>query len=228
MQQKTISRAEKLLSAPIKAIIILIFAICLIQLLRETTLLSEGLNRDAQNQSVFDPNWAERIELPGLLNFYKVSEYLYRGGQPTKEGFKQLEKRGIKTIINLRANHTDKDDIADCNFLYLDIPVKAWRPRDKQIIQFLQIVTDKTKQPVFVHCQHGSDRTGLVCAAYRIFAEGWSKQQAVEEMTKGPYGFHRIWKNLARYIERLNAAKIQQIIKKQEETKTRSVDILSY
>jgi protein tyrosine phosphatase (PTP) superfamily phosphohydrolase (DUF442 family) len=41
--------------------------------------------------------------------------------------------------------------------------MKAWHPEEKEIVKFLKTVTDKTKTPVFVHCQHGADRTGLMC-----------------------------------------------------------------
>jgi len=53
--------------------------------------------------------WAERIELPGLLNLHKVSDDLYRGAQPTAEGMKQLEKLGVKKVLNLRCLRSDRN-----------------------------------------------------------------------------------------------------------------------
>ena len=38
----------------------------------------------------------------GVSNFHKVNDNLYRGGQPTAEGFKALAHLGIKTIVDLR------------------------------------------------------------------------------------------------------------------------------
>ncbi|GAF98053.1 unnamed protein product, partial [marine sediment metagenome] len=35
--------------------------------------------------------WATAIERPGLPNFHKVSDSLYRGAQPTAEGFRELK-----------------------------------------------------------------------------------------------------------------------------------------
>jgi protein-tyrosine phosphatase len=40
-----------------------------------------------------------------------------------------------------------------------------------------------------VHCEHGVDRTGIVCAAYRITRQGWTVEKAVSEMYS--LGFHR-------------------------------------
>ena len=39
---------------------------------------------------------------PNLPNFQKVDEHVYRGAQPTDEGFRELAKLGIKTIVDLR------------------------------------------------------------------------------------------------------------------------------
>src|SRR3954453_13044675 len=38
----------------------------------------------------------------GVGNFHQVSEHVYRGAQPTDEGFKNLAKLGVKTVIDLR------------------------------------------------------------------------------------------------------------------------------
>jgi protein tyrosine phosphatase (PTP) superfamily phosphohydrolase (DUF442 family) len=38
-----------------------------------------------------------------LPHFFRVDNQLYRGGQPTLEGFHRLAARGVKTIISLRA-----------------------------------------------------------------------------------------------------------------------------
>ncbi|MCK5172282.1 MAG: dual specificity protein phosphatase family protein [Planctomycetes bacterium] len=65
--------------------------------------------------------------------------------------------------------------------------------------------------PVFVHCRHGADRTGTACAVYRIAVEGWSKAEAIEEMTKGGFDFHGIYKNLVDYIEELDMDKISSL-----------------
>ena len=37
-----------------------------------------------------------------LPNFHKINENLFRGGQPTAEGIKQLAELGIKTIVTFR------------------------------------------------------------------------------------------------------------------------------
>jgi protein tyrosine/serine phosphatase len=46
---------------------------------------------------------------------------------------------------------------------------------------------------VLVHCWHGSDRTGIVVAAYRIVFEGLSVQEAEAELRADTYGHHEFW-----------------------------------
>jgi len=96
--------------------------------------------------------------------------------------------------------------------VYEHIYMKPWHPEDKEIIRFLQIVTDESNHPVFVHCQRGADRTGTMCAIYRIIVQGWGKQQAIEEMTKGGFGFNKFYINLIKYTEQLDTEKIKQSV----------------
>ena len=147
---------------------------------------------------------AEKIELSGCGNLYKVSDALYRGEQPTDEGFKELEKIGIKTVVNLRSLHSDRDELEGTTLAYEHIRMEAWDPEHDEVEAFLKIVTDSEKQPVFVHCLHGADRTGTMVAVYRIVIEGWENEKAINEMRKGPFGFHKVFKGLPEFLEKLD------------------------
>ena len=153
---------------------------------------------------------AEKLELPGCGNLYKVSATLYRGEQPTSEGFKELEKIGIKTVVNLRSLHSDRDELEDTKLAYEHIRMEAWDPEQEEMERFLKIAADPTKQPVFVHCLHGADRTGTMVAVFRIVVEGWDKEKALEEMKNGPFGFHEVFQGLPEFIEELDAEKLQR------------------
>lgn len=156
------------------------------------------------------PDWAKPVEKTGCPNLHKVSDTLYRGAQPTKDGMRNLERMGIKTVINLRSFHTDADELTGTKLRGEHLWVKAWHPEDKEVVAFLKIVTDTNATPVFVHCQHGADRTGTMCAIYRIAIQGWTKEQAVEEMTKGGFGYHTVWKNLIQYLNDLDIPAIKK------------------
>ena len=158
-----------------------------------------------------DPNWAVAVEMEGVPNLHKVSAQLYRSAQPTATGMKNLKTMGVKTILNLRSFHSDRDEIKDLDLGYEHLTMKAWHPEKKEVAAFLRIVSDPNKLPVLVHCQHGADRTGTLCAIYRIVVQGWSKEKAIQEMTDGDYGFHRVWKNLPVWIENLDTEKMQRL-----------------
>jgi len=148
--------------------------------------------------------WAQPVELPGCPNLHKVSEDLYRGAQPTAEGMRHLKELGIKTIVNLRSFNSDRDEMGDLQFNYEHIDVKAWHAEDEDVVRFLKIVSDRSNSPFFVHCEHGADRTGMMCAVYRIAVQDWSEEEALKEMRDGGYGFHGVWQNLVRYINNLD------------------------
>lgn len=171
---------------------------------------NNDVNTSTSSVPLTNRQWAADVNIEGVPNCHKVSEDLYRGAQPSEEGMKQLEKFGIKTVVNLRAFHSDRDELKDANLSGEHISVKTWHPEDEDVVRFLKIVTDKSRTPVFVHCQYGADRTGTMCAIYRIAVQGWSKDEAIEEMTKGNFGFHEIWDNLVEYIRGLDIEKIKQ------------------
>jgi protein tyrosine phosphatase (PTP) superfamily phosphohydrolase (DUF442 family) len=165
-------------------------------------------------QSVRDENaasagkWAERLDLAGVANLHKVSDDLYRGAQPSAEGMRELKELGIKTIINLRLSHSDRDEIGDTGLDYEHIEMEPWDADDDEVVGFLKIVTDANRTPVFVHCRRGADRTGMMCAVYRIVVQGWSKDEAIEEMTEGGFGFYSGWQNIIEYVHRLDVNEI--------------------
>jgi protein tyrosine/serine phosphatase len=149
-------------------------------------------------------DWATKIEKKGLPNFFRVSDTLYRGAQPTKEGFSELKQMGIKTIVNLREYHTDQRFINGMGFNYFQIPTATSKPIKDQYQRFLDIVSNPDLQPVFVHCQHGADRTGTAVALYRITVQKWNTEEAIRELQQGGYGYHSIYKEIIRFIRNYN------------------------
>lgn len=154
--------------------------------------------------------WAQPIRMEGVPNLYKVSDSLYRSAQPTAQGMRNLKKMGVQTIVNLRSFHTDRDEIGKTGLACEHIHMKAWHPEEEDIVRFLRIVTRPERSPILVHCQHGADRTGTMCAVYRIAIQGWTKEEAIKEMTEGGFGFHEVWANIAPWIDKLDIGQIKR------------------
>lgn len=168
-----------------------------------------GMNDTRTSDHRAASTWAEAMTLPGVPNLHRVSESLYRGAQPTAQGMEQLHQLGIKTIVNLRSFHSDRDELGTLALAYEHITMKTWHAEDKEVVRFLRIVTDESRTPVFVHCQRGADRTGTLCALYRVVVQGWTKDQAIVEMTQGGFGFYEGWQNLIEYVRHLDIEPIK-------------------
>lgn len=126
---------------------------------------------------------ARYAELP---NFHQVNPQLYRGAQPRAGGIRKLAELGIKTIINLRGEdeHTqaERREAEALGLRYFAVPLPGLhRPSDQQVERVLSLINAAENQPVFVHCHHGEDRTGLIIAVYRITHDGWTGEQAKTE-----------------------------------------------
>lgn len=157
-------------------------------------------------------NWAPPVQVEGAPNLHKVSDLLYRCAQPTAAGFKELEKLGIRTVVNLRSEHSDKNMLTGTNLKYYEIPSKATRVQEADLLKFLQIVTNPEEGPYLVHCHHGADRTGLFVAVYRIVVQGWSREEAIREMQRGGFGFHNTYTNIVKYLQTFDPEKFRRAL----------------
>jgi protein tyrosine/serine phosphatase len=148
----------------------------------------------------------------GVLNFARVSDGLYRGGQPSAESFAKLKAMGVRTVVSLRTFNTDRRLLEGLGLKYLHISFKAGHPETEDVLEFLKTVEDPANRPVFVHCKWGTDRSGMMTAVYRIVVEGWSKEQALQEMHA--MGFNEGWDPISDFLERLDAAALKERLRK--------------
>jgi protein tyrosine/serine phosphatase len=155
-------------------------------------------------------SWAVPVAAPGLENFNKVTGNLYRSGQPGTEGYRELQRRGVKTVINLRDNHDDKDEARGTKLRLVRVEMDSWDIEDRDVARVLAMLRRKEDGPFLVHCWHGSDRTGVICAMYRMVEQRWSREEAIHELRDGGYGFHRVWKNIIRYLEGVDLEKVRR------------------
>lgn len=138
-----------------------------------------------------------------LPNFHEVHPFLYRGGQPTEAGLKKLKEMGITTIIDLRGSpemvFDERKAATALGLKCINLPMSSKAPTKEQVRTFLETVEEAQKQPdkskVFVHCAHGSDRTGCMVGLWRVTHDGWNYDQAYKEMRR--YWFTPKFTNLS-------------------------------
>jgi protein tyrosine/serine phosphatase len=147
-------------------------------------------------------NWASPLNEPGLSNFYKVTTNLYRGAQPSAQGMKELKSMGVKTVLNLRSFHSDQHLVSSGDMKLARLHMKPWHAEDEDVVAFLKIASNTNNLPLFVHCQRGADRTGMICAMYRVVICGWTKEDAIKEMKEGGFHFNPGWENLVDYVNK--------------------------
>ena len=139
---------------------------------------------------------------PGVGNVGKVarrddpSAFFFRGNQPTEQGIVSMKRRGVKTVINLRADFDPREErwvrAAGMDYLLIKTTCNDIQPLEIATFmgQMRQFQRDPDRWPVFVHCRYGCDRTGLYVAVWRIAEEGWSREEAIDELMS--YGHNRI------------------------------------
>jgi tyrosine-protein phosphatase SIW14 len=132
-------------------------------------------------------------EVP-IRNFHTVHEGLMRGGQPTHAGYQWLADNGVKTVVSFRYGpriiSAERHACQSVGMQFVSIPLNYWTLPDQRVIDsFLALIDDPAKRPIYVHCFHGSDRTGLLMAIHRMARDGWTFDQAYNEMKA--CGFHR-------------------------------------
>jgi protein tyrosine phosphatase (PTP) superfamily phosphohydrolase (DUF442 family) len=150
-------------------------------------------------------NWAEAIDGgEDLPNLFKIDEGFYRGAQPRNDGIRRLQEMGIRTVVSFRTSHSDRKESERSGLDYVRLPMHPWDVDENEVIEFLSVAIDPERRPVFVHCYHGSDRTGMMTAVYRVVVQGWSKGEAIDEMKNGGFGFHKSFQNMIDYIEDLD------------------------
>ena len=138
----------------------------------------------------------------GIRNYSQVTPNLSRGGQPTPRGIEELANLGVVTIVNLRPVGHRKL----VGEQHASMPLSNWfAPSEEQVTRILDIINDPSRQPVFVHCQRGADRTGTIVAIYRIMHDCWTDEEALREARKHGMGWWQV--HMRRFVRRWYQAK---------------------
>jgi protein tyrosine phosphatase (PTP) superfamily phosphohydrolase (DUF442 family) len=91
---------------------------------------------------------------------------------------------GIRSVIDLRTFEDDAEGIEaerraleDSDVAYLHLPT-GHEPDEETVLRFLNFVGNPANRPALVHCYHGTGRSVLFGALYRIEFENWDNEKA--------------------------------------------------
>jgi protein tyrosine/serine phosphatase len=147
---------------------------------------------------------AQPLTIP-ITAFRTVSDGIYRGARPLHAGMEALAQQlAIKTDLDLENDGSaiadEQKDAQALGIRMISLPMSGFfAPSDSTVNQALAILKDPANYPVFVHCQHGEDRTGLIVGLFRVEVQGMSPADAYAEMKAD--GFHPILLGLNHYFE---------------------------
>lgn len=152
--------------------------------------------------------WAAPVYAKHIKNFYKIDEKVYRSAQPDKKGFRELKTFGIRNVLSFRNYHSDEDG-EDAGLNLYRVKMKAGDITTEKVVEALRIIRN-SEGSVLIHCWHGSDRTGLVSALYRLVFQGWTKDEAIDELMHGGYGYHSLYKNIPEFVRQADIEEIRK------------------
>ena len=117
--------------------------------------------------------------MPGIDNFYQLSDKVYSGSAPEGEAsFAALKKLGIKTIISVDGAKPDVEMAKRYGLRYVHLPVGYDGVPAEQAVRLVKAV-ETLPGPFYVHCHHGLHRGPAGAAVICMGVENWSPEQAV-------------------------------------------------
>ncbi|RON18530.1 dual specificity protein phosphatase family protein [Pseudomonas frederiksbergensis] len=152
-------------------------------------------------------DWAQPVEVQ--YNLYQMSPTLYRSALPDSRAVPLLKKLKVATVINFLPE-SDSSWLSTPGITQIQLPYRTNHVDDADVLKALRTIQSaEAKGPVLMHCKHGSDRTGLMAAMYRVVVQGWSKEDALNEMTQGGFGDSTHFKDGVRYMMQANVDKLR-------------------
>jgi uncharacterized protein (TIGR01244 family) len=120
-----------------------------------------------------------------IEKFYKVSEQVATGGQPTSAQFIDLAREGYKTVICLREPGefdaaAEQKAATSRGLAYISIPVDKENPKPEEVDRFLAVLSHPNALPVFIHCATGN-RAAAFWMVRRVLVDRWQVADAEKE-----------------------------------------------
>ncbi|HEX2122423.1 MAG TPA: VanZ family protein [Thermoanaerobaculia bacterium] len=145
------------------------------------------------------------------MNFSAVDRAVYRGGRPSASQIAALRRDlHVRTIIRLNRGDATADRaaarLAGIRLIEIPIDPKKLGTSDVEtrgaVERAFAALSEPRNRPVYIHCDHGRDRTGFLIALYRARRQGWSLDAISRELDRHGHGFlmRRYLPNITRQL----------------------------
>ncbi len=138
-----------------------------------------------------EPEPATTSELKPPENFGVVVDgKIYRGAQPRGDNMQMLRDLGVKTVLKLNTSRADEEVAAarEAGLRLIHIPFDAETIGNAEtcndVAKALEIISDESNWPIYVHCSRGRDRAGYMIGLYRLEVQGWAWPNVDGELAK--------------------------------------------
>jgi len=133
------------------------------------------------------------------LNLHRVTPDYWRSAQPTPSQIRDMARRGVKTIINLRGGREfgswplERDVCESKGIELVEFSIRSrGAPDPKQMARAEEFFKSLT-YPVMAHCKSGADRAGFMATLYLIVHEKKPVNIAMKQLS-WRYGHFRFAK----------------------------------
>ena len=155
-------------------------------------------------------DWAQPVEVQ--YNLFQMSPTLYRSALPDGGAVPLLKSLKVATVINFLPE-ADSNWLSEPGINQMQLPYRTNHVDDADVLKTLRAIQSaEADGPVLMHCKHGSDRTGLMAAMYRVVVQGWSKEQALKEMTEGGFGDSQHFHDSVRYVMQADVDRLHEAL----------------
>lgn len=134
--------------------------------------------------------WAGYLQLTG--NIHEVEPgVLYRSAQLAPERLDSVIRgRHIRTVLNLRGAfpgtpwyEAEVASVRDAGAQLISLPMSATTQPDAALLASLVQTLRTAPRPILIHCNSGSDRTGLASALFELLEEGKPAAEADAQLS---------------------------------------------
>ncbi len=127
----------------------------------------------------------DRVEgLANVRHLIRVDDRVWRGAEPGPEGFQELARHGVETVVDLRPDPPSPREEAllrSLGMASVHMPVTDGQPPAADQVERFVALARASSGRVFLHCGEGVGRAGTMAAAYKVTTGQVSSRTAVRE-----------------------------------------------